>query len=905
MAVRKKSRLSAAQLVQAAPTPGQRRLAAWMSSPVPLLNRLAFLRLEHAFRIGDPRAAVLLARGLVSARSPQIRQSIRSALQTIERTPCIDALWVEERESRSKPLLDVLLELEKTASAPSEARVFSLLKLGRLAKLEDASPNLVLPLIQACDDADPQIASGARQVVGHLQKEDALDILCAHWVRTRGTFLEQTILTAGYLAHGPIEVRILTALKLNQPDRIDTAAAEIVAPLIQASQDSDDQIAARADYLLRHALSGAALTEFCLCWSRTRDPHLEAILTECRLLPRQPQPLRLLCALKLDRQDIVQKCPPRQVDGLLSACQDTDAVIRANALKALRNLQSAETHEALCAAFIDTGNLDAAQAARDAGYLPSVADRRALFLFLTMQWQAYETLDFDQRILRALYETANPDLRQRLRRTVQEAGRIDFLSILTGAQDRDLASRMEPAEAGLVIQMLTRGQNWDRLWRLVQELPVSRGIEIFKILTTNHWVPESLEEQNLFRQLKEWTARPVILSPLELGAQLPLAVPLATLKIHGRVNDVAFAPDQPVLALATGSRKVILWNYQTAQVSQVLAGFAHSVGQVAYLPNGQLICAERTNRNSQCDILTFDGQNYHRLGSHTASVTALLPLPDDNLLTAGRDFQMTFWDVSAGCQRTKVSVADWPRCAAISADGRLAALVSDRIQLFDLPLLTPLTDLPQFSKEGASFSPGVARCAAHISEGNELVTGQMNGQVVRYSEINSTRRRQKSRLTTHPGAVAGICFLPREHQVITAGAEGEIHFIEWPSGKERSRILAPLPNLTSLEISPKGEFMATGSSDNAFTLWDLRTQGLPSMLELPLADYQPEHLAVVESLVQVKSLPEPMRNTLRILEMLLQYRYRFDIQIGEISHIQPGEFDILVDESEAKSGYNG
>ncbi|WP_172797855.1 WD40 repeat domain-containing protein [Longilinea arvoryzae] len=902
--MRKKRRLSA-EPVRALPTPGQQRLAGLMASPAPLLNRLAFLRLERALQTGDSGAASLLARGLDSARSSSIRRSIRAALVKINRASSIDSLWVEEGRSRSGTLLEVLLELKQPASAPPEARAFSLLRLGRLEQLADATPDLVLPLIQACEDADPQIASAARQVIGQLQKEDALDILCTHWARTRAQFLEKTILTAGYLAHDPIDVRVLTALKLNQPDRIDTSAAEIVAPLIAASRDPDEQIAVQADYLLRRALSGAALTEFCLSWSRTRDANLEAILTGCNLLPRQPQPLRLLCALKLGRLDIAQKCPPGQIEGLLSACQDADEVIRSNARKALRNLQSPESRAALCQSFIATGNTEAGQAAQDAGYLPSASEQRALFLFLTAQWQAYETLDFDQRILRALYETADANLRQRLRHTVQNAGRIDFLSILTGSSDRERAARMDSAEAGLVIQMLTRSQNWDRIWQLAQELPLARSIEILQILSANGWSPAQPDEQRLYLQLKDLAGQPLIPSPLELAVQLPAAVPLATLKIHGRVNDMAFAPDQPLMALATGSRKVVLWNFQTAQVSQVLAGFAHSVGQVAYLSNGQLACAERTNGTSQCDILTFDGQNYHRIGSHAASVTALLPLADGNLLTTGRDQKLVLWDIAAGCQRASVDVAEWPRCAAISADGRFAALVSDRFQLIDLATLTPLTGLAPVYTRGARISPGMARCTAFAPEGRELLAGQMNGQVVRYSEIDSTQHRPKSSLTVHTGAVTGICFLPRYRQVITTGAEGEIHFIEWPSGKEQARILAPLPNLTSLEISPKGEFMATGSSDNAFTLWDLRTQALPSILELPLAGYQPEQLAAIESLVQVKSLPEPVRNTLRILEALLQHRYRFDIQISEINRIQPGEFDILVDESEAKSGYNG
>ncbi|TLN01268.1 hypothetical protein FDZ74_15930, partial [bacterium] len=289
----------------------------------------------------------------------------------------------------------------------------------------------MLPLIHACEAADESLASAATQVIGHLRKEDALDILCAHWAHTRGEFLENIIITAGYTAQSPVEVRLLTALKLNQPDHIATHSADVVAPLIQASRDPDAEIATRADYLLRHALSGAALTEFCLRWSQTRDAHLETILLQSQLIPRQPQPLRLLCALKLGHQDVAQKCPPRNLESLLAACQDPDETIQSNARAALCQLQSKESREALCQIFLANGNEEARQAAIDGGFQPVEMERRALFLFLTAQWHLYETVDFDQRILRVIYDTAAPELRQRMARTVQTAGRIEFLTILT------------------------------------------------------------------------------------------------------------------------------------------------------------------------------------------------------------------------------------------------------------------------------------------------------------------------------------------------------------------------------------------------------------------------------------------------------------------------------------------
>lgn len=900
MPPRKKSPAKPADL-----EPNRLQRAAASLLDFPLLRSIAFSRLNRDLQSGDPRAATVLARSLDALTSNPIQQAVAVSLKGVIQAACVDALWQEWMRSRSARLAEVLLAVQRPATTPAQTRAYSLLKLGRIKQLEDAPADLVMALIQACDDPDAQVAGTARQVIGHLRQEDAFEILCAHWALTRNPFLEAIILKAGYLAQNPVNVHVLTALKLNQPDQIPTGSAEVVAPLIAASRDGDGEIATRAGYLLRHALSGAALTEFCLQWSRSREPDLEAILVESSLVPRQPPPLRLLCALKTCNSEIPRNCPPRSLEYLMNACQDADPVIQHNARTAIRALQAQESREAVCQLFLSGGHIDARQIALDAGYLPAKQEDRALFLFLTEQWQAYETLDFDQRMMRALYGAAGPDLRQRIARTVQSTGRIEFLHILTGADERLRAGQMDAGEADLVVQMLAKNQNWGRLWLLAQNLNLRHSVEIVRLLAANQWSPAQPEEERLFRQLSEIASQPLILSPKDLAKKIPTPIPLATLKVHGRVNDIAFSADQTLLALATGSRKVVLWNYQKGAVQQILTGFAHSVGQAAYTQDGQLICAERTNGSGRCEIIGVKDRQHFRIGQHAASVTALVPLAGGRLLTTSRDLTITLWDVNQRQKSAEFQADDWPRCAAVSPDNQYAAVVTDRVRLLKLPDLEPLDNLPPISTKGPGNNRGMARCAAFSPDNADLLTGQVNGQVTHLSAISAGQRRQKRLMDTQAGSVVGICFLPNRPFVITGGAEGELHLHTWPAGSLHSRIPTPLPNLTSLEISPNGKFLATGFGQNAFTLWDLRTLDLPAVIDLPIVRYQPDHLAAVESLAGTDSLPADVRGTVSYLTALLQYRYRFDIQIAEINHIQPGEFDILLNDPEEDSGYNG
>ncbi|TLN14250.1 WD40 repeat domain-containing protein [bacterium] len=275
------------------------------------------------------------------------------------------------------------------------------------------------------------------------------------------------------------------------------------------------------------------------------------------------------------------------------------------------------------------------------------------------------------------------------------------------------------------------------------------------------------------------------------------------------------------------------------------------------------------------------------------------------MLSTGRDQKIIHWNVTERRKIAERTTTGWPRCAAVAGNGRLVALVSDRVQLLQLPDLDHLDNLPAIYSKDHRTRPGISRCATFAPAGTDLLTGQMNGLVTHYSEIDSTRRRQKRNLDKHIGPLVGLEFLPRHALALTLGAEGEMHFIEWPGGSRRSQVKAPLVNLSSLKVSGDGNFIATGSGQDAFTLWDLRTLDLPAIFALPLPDYRPEHLAAINSLVEVKDISAPIRNALQYLQALLQYRYRFDIQIAEITHIQPGEFDILVDDPGENSGYNG
>ena len=532
-------------------------------------------------------------------------------------------------------------------------------------------------------------------------------------------------------------------------------------------------------------------------------------------------------------------------------------------------------------------------------YLPVAPELRALYLFITEQWRRYDELDFDQSMMRAIYETSSPDLRQRIAARVQTAGRTDYLTILAGVDYRSRAEEVNPAEADLLVKILAENQEWDRLWRLAPELALPFSVQIVQTLVAAGWQPRDELDQPVFAELASLAAQPLLLGGPELSRALPMALPRANLKVQGRVNEAAFSPNAPLLAIASSQRKVIVWNFQTAAVERVIeADFTHSVGKVSYTPDGTLVCGERSSGPALCSVHVFREDESYHLCDYEGSVTAVEPVGESRLLTAGRDGKATLWDLDRRKRLVEKEFNFWARTVAVAPDAQSAAFLHDRLSLIRLPELSVVPGQPFIAPRGDhnGYKKGIAQNAAFSPDGKFILTGQYNGQVALYFHNSLTQRPRRMVVTHHSGAVRGVHFLPHHPIVITAGAEGQVRFIRWPEMNQLGAVHSPGGQITSLHVSRNGGFMATGTNEASLRLWDLRVLDIPDLFSQPLATATHEQISTILALGSYGTLPQPVRDSLKFMRLLLQYRFRFDIQIEEAPIIQYGEFDILLDE---------
>jgi hypothetical protein len=662
------------------------------------------------------------------------------------------------------------------------------------------------------------------------------------------------------------------------------SAIEVLAEALETHPNPGvRQIAREAVASLK---KGRSVDIVCEVWMHTRSAWLGEMIRERRWVATSPAKARVYSALQCQREAILTNMDAEGVPALLEACQDSDEQIANLALQAAAKLKNQEARQAVCQAVIDHNDPQARRAADLGGYLPEDLPQRAVYLFLTEQWQAYQALDFDHRLLRMAYETYNVELRRRIMETMRTAGRSDLLGVITGRDQHHRLAVLAADEANFIVQMLAENQEWAALWKKTLELPPAASQRGLQILTQNGWRPPPGDDSRLYEELAALVASLMPITPDAARRQLPPALPRARARVVStRINDLAFAPTRPILALGTSGRKVALWNFQRGEREKLLdRAFAHAIGKVAFTGKGDLLFAERTNGRATCSAYLLEEGRTQQIWKQLGSITALAPVSESQILLAGRDHEVALLEPGAEQALTHCRTFPfWARDASVSGDGRQAALVYAGATLIRLPDLEPV---PRLSN-GLSR---VARVVAFAPDDQALLLGRYNGEVRVLHFGKGTLERKP--LVTHSGRIEGIACLKRQGITITSSTEGGVHFINWAERASLGKIQAAGGQITTLRVSPDEAFMALGSVDATISLWDLRPLQVPNLFNQPLAQATPNHLAALRLLIDQPQIPVELQHAMRYIESVLRFRFRYEVEVSAAPEILPGDFEI-------------
>ena len=172
-------------------------------------------------------------------------------------------------------------------------------------------------------------------------------------------------------------------------------------------------------------------------------------------------------------------------------------------------------------------------------------------------------------------------------------------------------------------------------------------------------------------------------------------------------------------------------------------------------------------------LLSFKG--------HLRPVVALLPLPNDSLLSASTDGSLRKWDIRSGAQQTmwtmpKPVVALAAAADNTSGDTAWAALADGDVQLVDT---RASTSAPQWSA-GVS-----ARAMAVSASGQEVVLGAADGTVALFDVRRGSVREQWRR----SGAPVDCVSFAPGGRVVVGGEDGLPYLVDLTRGGGHAGLL--------------------------------------------------------------------------------------------------------------------
>ena len=606
----------------------------WVASApvnVRVLTALKAKQLQVVTNVGKEIVEPLLS--ALKDRDTEIANRASECAVAFINSDVIDYICQKWVKNRDKLLEQIIVKAKYTAGQPAEIRVISELKvLGKIPYLEDLSyhrstiiefllrvSDPIEFLVKAFNDRDSEIAESAKECAlnlyndcgcGHYSdwnQQRIAEGLCEKWAETRDQLLEELICKGKYIYFLNCldgysknnELFVLTALKTAELEVIKHREKIIVEPLLKAFNDRDSEIAERARECAISLTNPEAIDYICDKWSKTRDQLLEELICQGKYVAQQPVELRVLTALKIDKQNTIVNQGTEVIIPLLEAYQDNDQVIVTNAFSALKNMLENEKAQQFLASLIEEPqNQIAREFALAINFTPGNPNQKALFYFLTEQWVKYESLDFEYTLLKTSYQNGTEQLRRLIAQKIKQAGRFEWLKILASGNQKKRLGEMTDAEWETTLVVLKSGKQWEAMWQLAQKAPTIWSKQLLQGLKKVKWLPKAEHEQVVFERLKQLADK----CSENLSFMGKLTSNLTNFMIPGWTNSVdqiSFSPDGKILASyenSYGERAIRLWKIPDGKPIATLTGHIGSINGMSFSPDGKILASYSSDK---------------------------------------------------------------------------------------------------------------------------------------------------------------------------------------------------------------------------------------------------------------------------------------------------------------------
>ncbi len=335
------------------------------------------------------------------------------------------------------------------------------------------------------------------------------------------------------------------------------------------------------------------------------------------------------------------------------------------------------------------------------------------------------------------------------------------------------------------------------------------------------------------------------------------------------VTDVAYSPDGRLLAGATFTGWIGLWNAATGVQGKTMSGHRGQIQRIAFSPDGRRLVSG--GRDRVVRIWDIPAGTLHReLRGHESELWDVAFAPDGHHLgsVGFHDGEVKFWESERASESIELrpgplSPGSLPTFTLdFGRDGRVlfcACMAAGAVEAWDVDRNASLFRIENKAGGGrgwAIFGPGPdvlatlddkrsivlrnpsdgaeirtldsseeSRVAAFSPDGRFLVGGSDRVNSIRVWEVVTGRL--VAVLDGHTGPVGCLAFSPDGGKLVSGSFDTSVKIWDFPSRKEVKDYHGHSAGIAAIAIHPDGHSVASSSVDSSLhgeiRIWDIRT----------------------------------------------------------------------------------
>lgn len=345
------------------------------------------------------------------------------------------------------------------------------------------------------------------------------------------------------------------------------------------------------------------------------------------------------------------------------------------------------------------------------------------------------------------------------------------------------------------------------------------------------------------------------------------AVLLQTLAHPGVVLRVAFAPNGQRIATTTADesienipddiadRRLRLWNVETGEVEHAISPRSGFLRALAYSPNGRTVVIGSLDATGNGSLRFYDtttGEEVRTIFAHTDVVTNIVFSPNGELVVSTSwDGSLAVWDVRREVRlRQFIGFDDRLLDVDFSPDGDYLLVgtgntgnnsfvdnsISTSVWLLDL---TPNNEQQRYAgPSDGVWSLAVTKDMALVAAGGGVFQRPNETSNIDYSirVWDHATGEERFRLSGHTDTVDSLDFTPDGTRLLSGSWDGKILLWDMADGQLLRTYEGHAERVTSVAFDPTGARFVSVSTDGTAVLWDTETGEALRTYTVPEAD---------------------------------------------------------------------